>query len=184
MENNSKLKREFEGDIQLEIRYILPKDNLYEISNVYEQSWKYAYKDIIPENYLNSIPSGTWADNINKNGAKNIVILEKDIIIGTLSFSKSRWEKDHDYGEIISIYFLPQYIGKGHGKVLLDMAIKELKSLGFTQILLWVLEENHRARNFYEKYGFIFYGEYKNDDIGGKVLKEMMYEYQIKELIL
>ncbi len=105
MENNSKLKREFEGDIQLEIRYILPKDNLYEISNVYEQSWKYAYKDIIPENYLNSIPSGTWADNINKNGAKNIVILEKDIIIGTLSFSKSRWEKYHDYGEIISIYF-------------------------------------------------------------------------------
>lgn len=54
----------------MEIRYILPKDNLYEISNIYEQSWKYTYKDIIPESYLNSIPSGTWADNINKNGTK------------------------------------------------------------------------------------------------------------------
>lgn len=165
----------------MEIRYILPKDNLYEISNIYEQSWKYTYKDIIPESYLNSIPSGTWADNINKNGAKNIIMLEKNTIIGTLSFGRSRWEKYSNYGEIISIYFLPQYIGKGYGKVLLSMAIKEMKNLGFTKILLWVLEENYKARNFYGKYGFVFYEEYKNEQIGGKQLKEMMYEYQINK---
>lgn len=161
------------------IRYVLPEDDLQEISNVYEQSWKYAYKDIIPQSYLDSIPSGRWADNINKNNRKNIVMLEKGSIIGTLSFCKSRWEQYNDYGEIVSIYFLPQYIGKGYGKSLLDKAVEELKYRGFQYILLWVLEDNHRARKFYEKYGFIFNGEYKNDNIGGKELREVMYVYQI-----
>ena len=161
------------------IRYVLPEDDLQEISNVYEQSWKYAYKDIIPQSYLDSIPSGRWADNINKNNRKNLIMLEKGSIIGTLSFCKSRWEQYNHYGEIVSIYFLPQYIGKGYGKSLLDKAVEELKFLGFQYILLWVLEDNHRARNFYEKYGFIFSGEYKNDNIGGKELREVMYVYQI-----
>jgi len=123
----------------LKIRYVLPEDDLQEISNVYEQSWKYAYKDIIPKSWLDSIPTGTWADNINRNGRKNIVMLEKDSIIGTLSFCKSRWERYSHYGEIVSIYLLPQYIGKGYGKALLDKAVGELKLLGLKYILLWCL---------------------------------------------
>lgn len=32
----------------MEIRYIDSNDDLKEISRIYEQSWKYAYKGIIP----------------------------------------------------------------------------------------------------------------------------------------
>lgn len=59
------------------IRYVTPEDNPLEISNVYEQSWKYAYRNIIPQSYLNSIPTGKWADSINKNGMSNLVLIEK-----------------------------------------------------------------------------------------------------------
>ena len=38
------------------IRYLQQEDDLLEISNIYECSWKYAYRDIIPQDYLNSIP--------------------------------------------------------------------------------------------------------------------------------
>ena len=162
----------------MKIRYVLP-DDLWEISDVYEKSWKYAYKNIIPQDYLDSIPEGNWADNINMNDRKNIVMTENDIIIGTLSFCKSRWKQYSDYGEIVAIYFLPEYIGKGYGKDLLDRGIEELQIMGFEYILLWVLEENNRARNFYEKYGFIYNGQHRNDNIGGKELTELMYEYQI-----
>ena len=37
----------------MEIRYITKDDNPLEISKIYESSWKYAYKNIIPQNYLN-----------------------------------------------------------------------------------------------------------------------------------
>ena len=68
-------------------------------------------------------------------------------------------------------------MGKGYGKFLIEMAVGELKKLGFKKILLWVLEENHRARKFYEKCGFVQTGESRNDNIGGKDLKEVMYIY-------
>ena len=81
----------------------------------------------------------------------NLVLIEHGSLIGTASFCKSRWEKYSEYGEIVSIYFLPDYIGKGYGRLLLNKCIKELKQCGFSKVLLWVLEDNHRARKFYEK---------------------------------
>lgn len=158
----------------MKIRYI-SDDDLSEISNVYEESWKYAYKNIIPQSYLDSIPKGNWVDNINVNGRKNIVITENNIIIGTLSFCKSRWKEYSNYGEIVAIYFLPEYMGRGYGKYLLERGIQELKSMGFENILLWVLEENIRAREFYEKFGFTYSGLHMKDNIGGKQVTELMY---------
>lgn len=161
----------------MDIRFINQNDNLLEISNIYESSWKYAYKNIIPQEYLDSIPTGRWASSIAKNGMINLVILESGLIIGTASICKSRWKQYNEYGEIVSIYFLPEYMGKGFGSRLLKRCIEELKKLGFDRILLWVLEDNIRARKFYEKNGFVCSDEYLNDNIGGKEIMEVMYFY-------
>lgn len=44
----------------MEIRFITPVDSRQEISRVYEESWKFAYKGIIPQDYLDGIPKGQW----------------------------------------------------------------------------------------------------------------------------
>ena len=159
----------------MEIRYITKDDNPLEISKIYESSWKYAYKDIIPQNYLDSIEAGQWAGSIHKPGMKSLVLIERGRIIGTASFCKSRWEKYDDYGEVVSIYFLPDYIGKGYGRLLLNKCIEELKQCGYKKVLLWVLEDNHSARKFYEKNGFICSEVFLNDNIGGKDVREVLY---------
>ena len=159
----------------MEIRYIDQSDDLIEISNIYESSWKYAYKGIIPQDYLDSIPTGRWASGIDKFRMNNLVMIENGHIIGTASISKSRWQQYSDYGEIISIYFLPTYMGKGYGKHLLKKCIEELNIRGYDKILLWVLEDNQRARAFYEKNGFSCSGNFMNSNIGGKELREAMY---------
>lgn len=38
----------------MEIRYVAQNDDPLEISGIYESSWKYAYKGIIPQEYLDS----------------------------------------------------------------------------------------------------------------------------------
>ncbi len=161
----------------MEIRYLNADDDLREISSIYEKSWKYAYKGIIPQDFLDSIPEGRWADRINKSGMKSLVLCENSETVGTVSFCRSRWEKFPDFGEIVSIYFLPEYIGKGYGKHLLKKCVDELNRQGFDNILLWVLEENRNARSFYEKNGFICTDNFLNDNIGGKELREVMYIY-------
>lgn len=159
----------------MEIRYITKEDSPLEISKIYESSWKFAYRDIIPQDYLDSIPAGRWADRIHSTGRSNLVLIENGMMIGTASFGKSRWEKYNDYGEIISVYLLPDFIGKGYGRLLIHKCVEELKQCGYHKVLLWVLAENSRARIFYEKTGFIDSGVFMDADIGGKNVREALY---------
>lgn len=62
---------------------------------------------------------------------------------------------------------------KGYGYRLLSKVVNELKNQGFEEVFLWVLEDNHRARKFYEKFGFLCTGDYIEDSIGGKELREV-----------
>jgi len=164
--------------LNLEIRYITKSDDRLAISNVYEESWKYAYKGIVPQDYLDCIPKGQWASHIEQADRKNLVMLRDGIIIGTSGFGKSRIEEMNGFGEIISLYFLPEYMGKGYGRLLLQSAVSELRKMGFDKVFLWVLEENQNARYFYEKCGFVQTKRYLFSEIGGKELKEVQYCYQ------
>lgn len=157
----------------MEIRYINENDDLNAISRIYEKSWKYAYRDIIPQSFLDSIPEGKWVNTVQK--FHTLVMTDNGIPVGTSSFCSSRWGKFSGCGEIVSIYFLPEFIGKGHGGELFEAAMAELKKLGFEKILLWVLEDNHKARHFYEKHGFTCTEEFIEDNIGDKPLREVMY---------
>lgn len=159
----------------MEIRLISPKDNRSEISRVYEESWKYAYRGIIPQAYLDSIPQGHWADAADREGRCSLILLEEGRIVGTSCVSRSRFEELPDWGEIISIYLLPEYIGKGFGHALLCAALDELRQMGFRSVFLWVLKENTRARCFYERAGFSESGKVLDDEIGGKALREVQY---------
>ncbi len=159
----------------MNIRRLRPEDDRYALSRIYEESWKYAYKGIIPQEYLDSIPKGQWAASADKAGMHTLVAEENCELIGTSSFCPSRFEYMADRGEIVAIYLLPGFMGKGYGKKLFEEAVRELKEMGYRNIFLWVLEDNIGARRFYERQGFVPNGKYLDDNIGGKLLREIMY---------
>ncbi len=159
----------------MEIRQIEPDDDRYAISNIYEESWKSAYRNIIPDSYLESIPKGRWVPKLDREGMNSAVIIENGVFIGTSGYCGSRFSEFDGFGEILSIYFLPEYTGKGYGIQLLNFVIDELRKSGYKDVFLWVLEENMRARKFYEKAGFIKTEKYLDDNIGGKALREIAY---------
>lgn len=167
----------------MEIRKMKQSDDKFAISRIYEEGWRFAYKDIIPQDYLASIPSGHWVPYLDKEGVHTLVFIENGIFVGTSSYCESRFSAFKGMGEIISIYFLPEHIGKGYGKKLLNTVIHELAKLGYRDIFLWALEENHRARKFYERAGFILSGNYLDENIGGKKLREIQYCYHIESFL-
>ena len=120
----------------MEIRFINPADNREKISKIYENSWRYAYKGIIPQDYLDAIPEGRWVKNSDIPGWSTMVCVENGEYIGTSSFCKSRFEQYPDSGEVISIYFLPEFMGKGYGYKLMEAVMGELKKQGFTEVFL------------------------------------------------
>lgn len=161
------------------IRKLEPDDDRMAVSHVYEESWKYGYKGLIPQEYLDSIPKGRWATRVDRPGFNALVMIDGDRIFGTSGYGKSRCADLKDFGEIISIYLLPEYIGKGYGRQLLKETVRELKESGFHDIYLWVLKGNYRARRFYEKYGFLLSDVYLNDNIGGRDLREIRYQLHL-----
>ena len=62
-------------------------------------------------------------------------------MVGTSSFCKSRFEQFHDWGEVISIYLLPGYMGKGYGKILMESAVSELKKQGYERVFYGFLKK-------------------------------------------
>ena len=100
-------------------------------------------------------------------------------MVGTSSFCLSRFPQFEDCGEIISLYLLPEYMGKGYGKELLKAATDELSAQGFQKIFLWVQEENNWARHFYERYGFLKAVDVIEEKIGGKNVREIRYVRKI-----
>lgn len=146
------------------------------VCRVYVKSWQSAYKNILPQTYLDSLSETNWSENLFAEGRCSLVMTEGDTVIGTCSYTKT----SKDDGEIISLYFLPQYCGKGYGGLLARAAIEKLKAMGCRKIFLWVLEENFRARRFYEKNGFSA-GETKDFTVGGKKFLLVRYDCSLRE---
>lgn len=165
----------------MEIRYLRESDNLNSIGRIYEKSWKYAYQGIIPMEYMDSIPQDQWGSKLRCPGRCTLVCKENETYIGTASFGKSRLDRYPESGEIISLYLLPEFIGKGYGKQLMEVLLLELQKQGYQEVYLWVLEENLRARRFYEKMGFVHTGEYLDNTIGGKALREVRYLFSFSQ---
>ena len=159
----------------MEIRPLRETDSRLEISRIYEESWKSAYRGIVPQAYLDSIPAGRWAEALDRAGWETLVLTERERLIGTSSVCASRWPDYPNFGEIVSLYLLPESLGKGYGKALLAAAVGALVDWGFRDALLWVLEENRRARHFYERAGFTLAGDVMDNEIGGNPLREVLY---------
>ena len=62
-------------------------------------------------------------------------------------------------GWLEGLYVVPERWGSGLAGALHDRALDELRGLGSTSCKLWVLEDNVRARRFYERRGWRENGE-------------------------
>ena len=58
------------------------------------------------------------------------------------------------------LYILKEHHGAGLAHALMDWALKETERRGAAQMFLTVYVDNHRARRFYDRYGFEAVGRY------------------------
>lgn len=159
----------------MEIRLLKPEDDLNEIGEIYVRSWKYAYQELMPEEFLEHLTSERWVTGLKDAPFQSFVMLEQGKMIGTAAGGPARDETLSEWGEIVSLYLLPEFTGKGYGKKLFNYVIKELETSGFTNSYLWVLEANVAARKFYESQGFKFSDDRQQITISNTMLTELRY---------
>jgi ribosomal protein S18 acetylase RimI-like enzyme len=149
------------------------------LGNIHSESFRVAYKGIIPDSILDNFTAIKREQYIQKSlidGTEEYVLIEKcNEPAGFICIGKCRDEDlDSSCGEVWGIYLLPLFWNQGLGTKLINWGMAELIRRGFEKVSLWVLEENINARKFYEKLGFEHDGTVKEINIG-KPLNEYRY---------
>lgn len=168
------------GEImEFNIRLATLDDSKY-CAEIHAESWNFAYSNIVPKEIIDE-HNVRWPMIWNKMLANNIdshyVITLDDNIIGFFTIAIARDEDlKNSFYELVGLYLNPEYVGKGYGKQAMDWIKKEIKSRGYDNISLWVLEENNRARGFYEKSGFMADSKIKPSGLSDT--KEVRYMFE------
>jgi ribosomal protein S18 acetylase RimI-like enzyme len=140
-----------------EIRPITDAD-IDAVAAVRVRSWQVAYAGIVPADYLAAMDPVQDAERRRSwpvpPGAQTLVAVAGGQVIGFVSFGPSPDDEPGPAGgHLYAIYVDPASWGHGAGRRLIEGARRGLAAAGCTVMRLWVLEENHRARRFYERAG-------------------------------
>lgn len=158
----------------------------HDIARIHVASWQSAYVDLLPQSYLDGLDVGVrrnmWFESLTAGRPEVWIASAGGRPVGWVAFDASRDrapENDtraHHAGEIWALYVLASEWSWGVGRSLCNKACERLAARGFTFAMLWVFENNERARHFYEKAGFeLDLGSAKAFEIAGIQASEVRY---------
>jgi GNAT superfamily N-acetyltransferase len=82
-------------------------------------------------------------------------------------------------GELTAIYIAPRAWGAGAGRRLMTEALQRFRGFGFADATLWVLEDNPRARRFYEIAGWREDGGVREEEFLDTHVSEVRYRIEL-----
>jgi ribosomal protein S18 acetylase RimI-like enzyme len=159
---------------EVAIRACTPQD-ADEVERLRVAGWVTAYRGIIADDFLDGLTGDverrrTLMAERAEDVTEGVAVHAGEIVGWVVAGPGRDDDRVHPWqGEVYGCYVLPQWWGRGVGGKLLAYATQALGAAGRTDITLWVLEENHRARRFYESCGFHPEGKSQVLDIGGPV---------------
>lgn len=122
---------------------------------------RYAYKGIVPDKYLFEDLSvenrvSVYEYWISEKRFELYVYEDPDtgIVKGMMGIGKCEDDDKDNSFELHFIYMDPTYVRMGIGAKMLSFFEEKGKERGFSEFVIWVLEENGMGINFYEKHDY------------------------------
>lgn len=137
------------------------------ITDVQVASWRAGYAHVFPQSVLyaddfDATRRAFWNGWRFTPGHRLAVAVEPgdgdqgDRVIGFASYGPERERTGSvpGRGELYAFYFHPDRWGTGAASALMEHTEERFRAEGFASAVLWVLDDNPRARRFYEKHGW------------------------------
>ena len=135
-------------------------------SLVHWQTWREAYDDLLPAEFQETMTLERCRFFSQKYPENTLIAMDGKQVVGFISYGYYR-DEAIQAGEIIALYVLKDYYGKGVSEQLMHAGFVALDH--FSEIYLWVLKDNKRAIAFYQKMGFTVDGQEKILKLGKPV---------------
>ncbi|MBN9288032.1 MAG: hypothetical protein BGO43_00800 [Gammaproteobacteria bacterium 39-13] len=166
--------------------------DLHDIAKIHLACWKENYKELIEQNFLDSLKLENLLKKrkkiIQKDPNIQLVAVHDNKVIGFCDagpfysrqnqhMSREKKAKFVETGELYAIYVCPRYQNQGAGRALFFQAKIELIQRNLLPFIVWTLNDNYISRRFYESLGGILiekmYGEW-----GGQKYLLVAYRFE------
>jgi len=151
------------------------------IATIQVRTWRVAYRGQMPDAVLDALDVGRraeiWKGRLAASDGGTFIAESNGQVIGFCDLMASR-DPDANpalVGEIAALYVLPDHWRTGAGRALCTAAFDAAARHGYSQVTLWVLSSNARARCFYAAMGFASDGAAKVEKKYGHELHEVRY---------
>jgi GNAT superfamily N-acetyltransferase len=137
------------------------KSDVSAIAHLHAESWRSAYRGILSDDYLenhaHSDRLAAWEERFSAMPPNPMFVMVAEEGTQLAGFACVFPDEDAVFGSFLdNLHVAPQFTGRGIGRQLLSEAAACLLTSGSQAgLYLWVLEQNHGARRFYERAGGI-----------------------------
>jgi GNAT superfamily N-acetyltransferase len=150
------------------------------LAEVHVRTWQAAYEHVFGAERLATLDleqrRSRWESLLGAPRLHQRSFVAEDEDGRVVGFATTGASRDVDgEGELYAIYALPESWGGGAGPALMHAALESLRDEGFTTAILWVLEDNPRARSFYEREGWTVDGGRREHEALGVSFAEVRY---------
>ncbi len=141
-------------------------DDIPAIDRIFRQSFcdtfAHLYRDADLQAFLGKFTTQAWAEEIGSPDYSFRLAQADGEAVGFAKISPSTLPVEHKGPsvELRQLYILKQWHGSGIARALMDWALEEARRRGVEELLLTVYTDNHRAKRFYQRYGFEEVGPY------------------------
>lgn len=128
------------------------------IARAHTESWQTSYRGILPDTVLDRIDVGQRVETRKKILRDRSVFqlvaydLTHGDIVGFCDAGPSRRHVPFA-GEVYAIYLMHHAKRHGLGQEMWQQVSKHFREHGMASMIVWVLDNNHHARRFYEAMG-------------------------------
>ena len=163
----------------VKIRKAIPGDEQV-LAYIQTESWKAAFVDILSPEELERCTNLQKAEQmyhsvLRREGCNMAIEFVDGKPHCIAAWGKNRCDLGDTVGELICIHSLQNNWAKGYGSAMMEYVLAQLQQAQYESVILWVFEDNTRARKFYEKHGFELTGQKKP----ANGIAELMYKKRL-----
>jgi ribosomal protein S18 acetylase RimI-like enzyme len=153
-------------------------DDAAGIAEVHVRTWQAAYEHVFgAERLATRAPDLALWEGVLARRRSDVYIADEDGVVGFVATGEPR--DDDAAAELHAIYVLPSVWGTGAGAALMRAGLDAMRTRFSGEAVLWVLEDNPRARRFYEREHWALDGARKEDTWLGVVVPEVRYRIKL-----
>lgn len=130
------------------------------LAEIHLAAWREGCRDILPDELLLGVSvdrrTREWTQWLAAPGSWSFVAEHEGRPVGfaTIGSLRANGRPVRSTAELRRLYVDPEHWRGGIGRGLHERILTEAHARGFTQLVLWVLSRNRRARAFYAALGF------------------------------